>query len=51
MGDYVKMGETLAVMHANDPKKADLAEERFKAAYTINDYSIDKNTMIKMIIT
>lgn len=35
VGDYVKVGETLAVIHANDRQKLETAKARFYEAYTI----------------
>ncbi|MBQ8821017.1 MAG: pyrimidine-nucleoside phosphorylase [Lachnospiraceae bacterium] len=50
IGDYVKQGDTLAIMHANDTAKADTAEKRFKAAYTIANDPVQKPGMIKTVI-
>nr|WP_318683217.1 pyrimidine-nucleoside phosphorylase [uncultured Acetatifactor sp.] len=36
-GDEIKVGETLAVLHANDPDKAEAASSRFLKAYTIEE--------------
>ena len=35
VGDYVKCGESLATIHANDAEKCAQAKERFLSAYTI----------------
>lgn len=51
VGDYVKEGESLAVMHANDEAKAKAAEERFLRAYTFSDTPITKEEFIKGIVT
>lgn len=51
IGDYVEAGETIAIMHANDIVKADTAEIRFKAAYTIGKEQCQKPTMIKTVIS
>ncbi len=51
IGDYVSVGDTIAIMHANDSMKADVAEKRFKAAYTIAAEVIQKPDMIKTIIS
>ena len=51
IGDYVEIGDTIAVMHARDEAKAAVAEARFKAAYTFKAESIEKPAMIKMIIS
>ncbi len=50
IGDFVKVGETLAYMHANDEAKAQMAEKRFKAAYTISTKTAQKPEMIKNVI-
>lgn len=51
VGDYVKCGDILAWMHANDEKKAGEAEKRFVAAYTFSEVSVEKNVLIKNIIS
>ena len=50
VGDYVKQGDVLAYMHANDLEKAKVAEERFLKAYTISDKKPDVCVVIKDII-
>lgn len=45
-GDYVRIGEPLARIHANDPGKLAEARERFLKAYT---FSQDKPTLAKLI--
>jgi len=50
VGDYVKQGDVLAYMHANDLEKAKAAEERFLKAYTISAEKPDACVMIKEII-
>ena len=50
VGDYVKAGETLAVIHANDEDKAKEAERRLLAAYTIGDEKPEKQPFIKAIV-
>lgn len=50
VGDYVKQGDVLAYMHANDLTKAKAAQERFLKAYTISDKKPDACVMIKEII-
>ena len=37
VGDYVKIGEPLAYIHANDHEKLEAAKERFYKAYTIKE--------------
>lgn len=51
IGDYVQQGDVIAIMHANDESKADVAEARFKAAYTFTHEPIARPSMIKMIIS
>ena len=50
VGDYVKAGEPLAVIHANDEVKAAEAEKRFLAACGITREQPPKTAMIKGII-
>lgn len=50
VGDAVKAGETLAVIHANDEAKAAEAEQRFLAACTITAEPPAKAPFIKGII-
>lgn len=50
VGDAVKNGETLAVIHANDGEKAAEAEKRFLAACTIAAEPPAKTPFIKGII-
>ncbi len=50
VGDYVKAGEILAVIHANDEDKAKEAERRLLAAYTIGDEKPEKQPFIKAIV-
>lgn len=50
-GDYVKEGEALAVIHANDAEKCEAAKERFIKAITIVDEKVEKSPFIKMIIS
>lgn len=50
-GDYVKAGETIAELHANDEKKADEAEKRFLAACVIRDEAPEKTSLIKAVIS
>lgn len=49
-GDYVKPGDVLAYIHANDVQKAETAKERFLSAYHISDRKPAENKMIKKII-
>lgn len=50
VGDYVKKGETLATIHANDLEKLRLAKERFIKAYTFSKNPVEKKKMIKGIV-
>lgn len=51
IGDYVKQGESLATIHANDREKLNAAKERFLNAYTINDTPVTKKLLIRGIVT
>lgn len=51
VGDYVKKGERLAYIHANDTKKAKLVTKRLKEAYTISKTEPEQRTLIRGIIT
>lgn len=50
VGDRVEQGEALAVLYANDEKKAAAAAERFLKAYTIGAERVSKPTLIKGVI-
>ena len=50
-GDYVRAGEPLAFLHANDEGKAREAEKRFLAACTIADTAPEKTPFIKAVIS
>lgn len=50
VGDYVKKGEPLAVIHANDRKKMEAAAKRFTDAYTFSAGPVEKQPFIKGII-
>lgn len=50
VGDYVKQGEPLAFLHANDAGKARAAKERLLKAYVFRDTPPDKTPFIKGII-
>ncbi len=51
VGDYVKQGDSLATIHANDREKLNAAKERFLNAYTINDTPVTKKLLIRGIVT
>lgn len=50
VGDYVKKGEPLAVIHANDRIKMEAAAKRFTDAYTFSAVPVEKQPFIKGII-
>lgn len=50
VGDFVEVGETIAVLHANDEKKALEAEKRYLKAVTISNTSVAQSKFIKDII-
>lgn len=49
-GDFVKAGETLAVMHGNDETKMKEVQERFLRAYRFSETPQEKGAFIKGII-
>ena len=49
-GEYVREGEALAMIHANDEGKADEAEKRYLAACSIADTPPEKAPFIKAVI-
>ncbi len=51
VGDYVKKGDTLAVIHANQQEKLEEAQRRYLAACTITAVPPEKRRLIKDIIT
>lgn len=50
VGDYVKKGESLATIHANDRKKLETAKERFLKAYAYTAQPVECTSFIKDII-
>lgn len=50
VGDYVKAGEPLAVIHANDAEKKEAAVERFLKAYRFSGEKPETEGIIKEII-
>ncbi len=50
VGDYVKAGEPLAVIHANDEEKKKAAAERFLKAYRFSEEKPTAGNIIKEII-
>lgn len=51
VGDYVRAGEPLAMLHANDPERAVQASERFLAACTISEAQPEAGPFIKAILS
>ncbi|MBO5336299.1 MAG: pyrimidine-nucleoside phosphorylase [Lachnospiraceae bacterium] len=50
VGDYVKAGEPLAYIYANDRQKMEQAKERFLGAYTISAQKTEEQLFIKGIV-
>lgn len=50
VGDYVKAGESLATIHANDRAKLEAAKQRFVNAYSIGGEPVMPSKLIKGII-
>lgn len=50
VGDFVKKGETLATIYANDQTKLSMAQERFLKAYLIDKTPMKKKPLIKGIV-
>lgn len=50
VGDYVKAGETLAVLHGNDREKMEAAAKRFTESYEFSDRPAEKLPFIKAVI-
>ena len=50
VGDYVKSGDVLAFIHANDPEKMATAKARFYEAYTIGQEVPEQRPLIFKII-
>lgn len=50
VGDFVKAGEKLAVIHANDSEKLRSAKERFLNAYSFSEMPVEKKKLIKGIV-
>ena len=49
-GDFVKKGESLAVIHANNRQKLEEAKERLRNAYSITSNKVEKQPVIKDVI-
>ena len=50
VGDYVREGDVLAQIHANDPQKQEEAVKRFLAACHFADQAPEKRALIRTII-
>lgn len=50
VGDYVKKGEPLAIMHGNDKEKMQAVAKRFVASYSFSKEPIEKQSFIKAVI-
>jgi pyrimidine-nucleoside phosphorylase len=50
VGDYVKKGESLATIYANDKAKLEAAKDRFKGTYFFTKEQKDKPVFIKGIV-
>lgn len=51
VGDYVRTGEPLAVMYANDPVKFAAAQKRLLSAYRYSEIPVPTSSLIKGIVT
>ena len=49
-GDYVKKGETIALIHGNDRKKTDTAKKRFLNAIAFSEQKPEETPLIKGIV-
>lgn len=50
VGDYVRKGEALAVIHGNDPEKMKTAAKRFTDSYSFSAVEVKKESFIKAVI-
>lgn len=50
VGDYVKVGESLAQIHANDKDKLEAAKKRFLTAYEFSNEALPEKILIKGIV-
>ena len=50
VGDEVKKGDVLALLHANDAKKLSVAKERLYKSYSFSEKTVEKKPLIKGII-
>lgn len=51
VGDFVKKGDTLATIYANNQEKLDSAVERFYQAYQFSKNKVEKKPFIRGIVT
>lgn len=51
VGDYVKKGDCLALIHANDMEKMKAAKEKLLGAYTFSQSKVEKRPLFHKIIT
>ncbi|MDY4069102.1 MAG: pyrimidine-nucleoside phosphorylase, partial [Lachnospiraceae bacterium] len=51
VGDFVKKGESIAVIHGNDRDKIAQAKERFLKAYSFSKSPVEKKPFIQGVIT
>jgi len=49
-GDYVKKGDSLATIHANDLSKLETAKKRFLAAYSFTEEPYIPEALIRGIV-
>lgn len=49
-GDYVKKGESLATIHANDLDKLEVAKKRFLAAYSFTNKEFEPEALIRGVV-
>lgn len=49
-GDFVKKGETIAIIHANDENKVNQAMIRLQAAYGYSSHCVEATSIIKGIV-
>lgn len=50
VGDYVKIGDSLATIHANDKEKLEVAKKRFKNTYSFTKNNKERTEFIKGIV-
>lgn len=50
VGDYVKQGEALAIIHGNDREKIKACAQRFTDSYSFSNEAVQRNSLIKAVI-